>query len=330
MRVSVRLVDTVDGAILWSQNYDNDLGSRDLFTIQTDVANQVAISVAQPYGIIAQADSIRPPPDDLGAYKCTLDFYDYRTELSADRHAAVRACLESAVARYPVYATAWAMLSMAYLDEDRYKFNPIASKTPPVERALQAARRAAQIEPGNTRALQALMTALFFNRQLPDAIRVGEQALATNPNDTELMGEFGTRIAIAGQWQRGAELLDRAIALNPGGGGFYRGTRGLASYMLGDIARAVTDIRQADMQKFPLFHAVAAVIYAEARMMADSHREADVLKKMRPDFIRNFVAEMMSRNINPKDLDRLKAGLAKAGLDVGHKDPPASQTAELP
>nr|WP_234710585.1 hypothetical protein [Sinorhizobium arboris] len=55
IRVTARLVDASDGVILWSEDYDDDLKSRDLFAIQSDVASKVATTVAQPYGIIAQA-----------------------------------------------------------------------------------------------------------------------------------------------------------------------------------------------------------------------------------------------------------------------------------
>ncbi|MCW1407236.1 adenylate cyclase [Rhizobium sp. 1AS11] len=324
LRVTARLLDTSDGEILWSENYDNDLASGDLFAIQTDVARKVATAIAQPYGVMAQIDSASPPPDDLGAYECTLRFYAYRSELSAEAHARVRDCLEAALARFPNYATAWAMLSIVYLDEDRYKFNPTPGQDTAIQRALDAARRATQIDPNNTRGLQALMTALFFDRQLAESLRVGEQALATNPNDTELMGEFGTRLAIAGQWQRGASLLDQAIALNPGSGGFYHGTRALAAYMLSDNHTAVLEIRQANMQKFPLFHVVAAVIYAEAGMMDDARREGQVFVSMRPDFLPNIVTELAMRNMQPEDRDRLIEGLRKAGMTVPDPDAIAS------
>ncbi|MGO7588697.1 adenylate cyclase [Rhizobium leguminosarum] len=324
LRVTARLLDTSDGEILWSENYDNDLASEDLFAIQTDVARKVATAIAQPYGVMAQVDSASPPPDDLGAYECTLRFYAYRSELSAEAHARVRDCLEAALARFPNYATAWAMLSIVYLDEDRYKFNPTPGQDAAIQRALDAARRATQIDPNNTRGLQALMTALFFDRQLAESLRVGEQALATNPNDTELMGEFGTRLAIAGQWQRGAALLDQAIALNPGSGGFYHGTRALAAYMLHDNHTAVLEIRQANMQKFPLFHVVAAIIYAEAGMMDDARREGQVFVSMRPDFLPNLVTELAMRNMQPEDRDRLIEGLRKAGMTVPDPDAIAS------
>ncbi|MBY5587364.1 adenylate cyclase [Rhizobium leguminosarum] len=314
IRVTARLLDTDNDEILWSQTYDHDIKTQDLFSIQSDVANKVASAVAQPYGIMAQADVSNPPPDDLGAYACTLSFYGYRAELSASRHLDVRQCLESAVARYPSFATAWAMLSIIYLDEDRFRFNPSTDGSAPIDRSLQAARRAVQLDPDNTRAHQALMTALFFHQEVSEALHVGEQALATNPNDTELLGEFGTRVAMSGEWQRGAELLDRALALNPGGGGYYHGTRALAAYMLHDDETAVIEIKQANLHKFPLFHAVAAVIYVNAGMMDDARHSAASFDAMRPDFIPNVVAELKARNFRPADRARLIAGIRKAGL----------------
>lgn len=160
------------------------------------------------------------------------------------------------------------------------------------------------------------MTALFFNQQLAESMRVGEQALATNPNDTELMGEYGVRLAMGGQWKRGAEVLDQALAVNPGGAGYYHGNRALAAYMLQDYDTAVAEIRQANLQKFPLFHLVAAVIYAERGLMEDAKREGARFVAMRPGFLPNLAAELKNRNIQPEDQARMIAGIRKAGLPI--------------
>ncbi|MBB4297133.1 hypothetical protein GGI55_001660 [Rhizobium leguminosarum] len=109
-------------------------------------------------------------------------------------------------------------------------------------------------------------------------------------------------------------MLDSAIALNPAGCGYYRGTRALAAYMLHDDKTAVIDIRQADLQKFPLFHAVAAVIYVDAGMIEGARREAARFNEMRPDFIPNIVAELNTRNFQPQDRARVIADLRTAGL----------------
>ncbi|CAN7420720.1 adenylate cyclase [Pararhizobium sp. LjRoot255] len=316
VRVTVRLVDTSDGSILWSQDYDEVLDTHEPFAIQSDVASKVATAIAQPYGIIAKSLAANPPPDDVGVHDCTLRFYAYREELNPEAHLIARDCLESAVARFPAYATAWSMLSIIHLDEGRFEFNPQSDKGPAMERVLDSARRAVSLEPGNTRALQALMTALFFNNETKEAFEVGEEALAANPNDTEFLGELGTRVAFSGQWQRGAELLDRAIKLNPGGAGYYFGTRALIACMLHDHDKAVRLIRKADLKKFPLFHGVAAVIYSEAGLLAEAKREGEVFMKMRPDYLPNIVAENRKRNLPPNDSMRMIAALRRAGLPV--------------
>ncbi|WP_455274407.1 adenylate cyclase [Rhizobium herbae] len=316
VRVTVRLVNTSNGSILWSQDYDQDLDTHELLTIQSDVASKVATAIAQPYGIIAKSLAANPPPDDVGVHDCTLRFYAYREELNPETHLIARDCLEKAVARFPAYATAWSMLSILHLDEGRFEFNPQSDKGPAMERALGSARRAVSLEPGNTRALQALMTALFFNNQTKEAFEVGEEALAANPNDTEFLGELGTRVAFSGQWERGAELLDRAIKLNPGGAGYYFGTRALIATMLRDHDNAVGLIRKADLKKFPLFHGVAAVIYSEAGLLAEAKREGEVFMKMRPDYLPNIVAENRKRNLPPKDSLRMIVALRRAGLPV--------------
>jgi tetratricopeptide (TPR) repeat protein len=160
------------------------------------------------------------------------------------------------------------------------------------------------------------MTALYFNQQPTEALAIGEEALAINPNDTELLGEFGTRVAMSGQWKRGAAMLDKALALNPGGASYYHGTRALTAYMLNDQQMAVSLIRKADLQKFPLFHVVAAAIYAEAGQLDDAKREGEIFMKMRPEYIGNIIEENWKRNIQPKDSAHMIASLRKAGLPV--------------
>lgn len=313
VRVTARLVDTRTGEILWSQVYE-DPQTGASFAAQSGIADKISAAVAQPYGIVARANAADPPNDDLGFQACASAYYDYRAELSTERHAQVRQCLEAVVARRAYFPTAWAMLSTIYLDEGRFKFNTKSGQPAPIERSLEAARRAVQQDANNTRGQQALMTALFFSNQATEALKVGEQALKINPNDTELLGEFATRVAMSGQWRRGADLLDRTMALNPSAGGYYHGMRALAAYMLHEDDVALAEIRKADLQKFPLYHAVAAVIYVHAGLADDARREADLFNTLRPDFIPNIVTELKLRNFQPDERARLIADIRKAGL----------------
>ena len=91
------------------------------------------------------------------------------------------------------------------------------------------------------------MMALFFRGEVDEAERVGELALAASPHDSELLSEFGTRVAMAGEWQRGRELVERALARNPGYSGYYHAALALIAYMQRDLDRAETEIRQANL-----------------------------------------------------------------------------------
>lgn len=319
VRVTARLLDLETSHILWSETYDEDLRSRGLVAVEQDVAQKVATAVAQPYGIIFRADERRverTPPDDLEAYGCTLRFYAYRAELSPAKHAAVRDCLEKAVARYPDYATAWAMLAYLYLDEDRFGFNPRAGDPTALRRSLLTAQKAVSLDPSNVRALQALMTALFFDHQPTEALRIGEQALSLNPNDTELLGEFGSRVAQSGDWPKGQGFIEQALERNPGYSGFYTGILALAAYMQGDVERAYSLIQKADLPKFPLYHVVAALIYAERGMTAEADAARSQFLQMRPRFFDNLEGELTKRGFSPADRIRIAEGARKAGFAV--------------
>jgi tetratricopeptide (TPR) repeat protein len=84
-----------------------------------------------------------------------------------------------------------------------------------------------------------------------------------NPNDTELIAEYGMRLALSGEWVRGCPLIEQAHARNPSPQADYEVMLGLCSYMQGDYQKALFWIRRADLQKSPLYHFVAAAIYGQ-------------------------------------------------------------------
>ena len=192
---------------------------------EADIARNVATSLAQTYGVIYQADAnlkVSDPPDDWAAYACTLSYYAYRANLDAKALPSVRTCLEQAVERFPNYATAWGLLSQAYIDEIRFLYPAGATMSPgSLARALAAARRAVELDPLNIRGLQAEMFALYLSKEVDAALRVGKQAMSINPNDTELMGEYGYRLALSGNWAEGCPLVAEARERNPGPFAYY-------------------------------------------------------------------------------------------------------------
>lgn len=56
-RLRVRLVNRLDGAVLWANSYDGGLNLGELNKAQADIARDVATTVAHTYGVIFQADN---------------------------------------------------------------------------------------------------------------------------------------------------------------------------------------------------------------------------------------------------------------------------------
>ena len=178
------------------------------------------------------------------------------------------------------------------------------------------------LDPGNARALQAMMMALFFRQQAAEALRVGERAVALNPNDTELLAEYGWRLGMSGEWARGGALIEQALARNPARAGYYHTTLALVAYMRGDNGRALSEIRQADLDKLSFFHGIAAIIYAEAGMRTEAAEAAVRFATLNPRFVADPEGELTKRNYRPEDRARIIEGLRKAGLPI--QPPPRS------
>ncbi len=251
---------------------------------------------------------------DWTAYACTLAYYDYRLTFDAATHARIRSCLEDAVARFPTYATAWALLSLIYIDELRYRFPPETSGgAAPIEKARAAARTAVSLDPTNIRGREAEMFSLYFSGDKDAAIEVGKAALELNPNDTQLMGEYGYRLALSGEWEAGCALVDEARKRQPGRAGYYETALGLCAYQRGDYATAAIWIRKVPMTDNPQYHAIATVIFAE---LGDPQVAAEVewLRVHAPQYFQDARSEIAYRIGRKQDVDRILASLKKAGI----------------
>ena len=170
LRLQARVVNQRDGAVVWANSYEGNLKVAELLRVEAEIAQKVATTLGQPYGVVFRADasqSIDDPPENWAAYACTLSYYAYRAGLDAKTGPKIRQCLEDAVQRFPNYATAWALLSQTYVDEIRFHYPIEPASTPAsIERALEAAQKAVELDPENVRGLQALMFAHYFNHDI--------------------------------------------------------------------------------------------------------------------------------------------------------------------
>jgi TolB-like protein len=57
LRLGIRLVQRSDGSVVWANNYDESLATHKIIELQEKAAAAVATAVAQPYGVVFQANA---------------------------------------------------------------------------------------------------------------------------------------------------------------------------------------------------------------------------------------------------------------------------------
>lgn len=320
LRSVARLVRQSDGAVVWADNYDADLRVQTRLAIQTDIAERLASAIAQPYGPIFQTDTTaiaQSKGGNLDVFACTLEYYNYRKLMDTKTHAAARDCLQRATEQSPENVTSWALLSLIYLDEMRFRYKLGAAPSPrPLELAAASAERAASLAPNNARVLQALMLVNFFKGDIDDGLKAGTAALAMNPNDAEVAGEYGLRLAMSGKWQSGCELISVALNKDAGPKGYYEVGMALCALMRGDIQAAELWSRMSDLQYNPMHHLVLLSILGAAGKTADAGKEQDWLHVHAPDLMNNIRREVSLRLQRPEDQERFFSGLRASGVDI--------------
>ncbi|AIM02274.1 hypothetical protein GOB07_16085 [Sinorhizobium meliloti] len=322
LRLGIRLVQHTDGSVVWANTYDEVLQPRKIIELQQNAAAAVASAIAQPYGIVFQANAthfMRSVPDDWQAYACTLAYYGYRGDLNPQTHASVQECLQRATTQFPDYATAWALLSLTYVDELRFRYRLNRSTTVSLAHAIEAAARAVELDPQNVRALQAEMLTLFFRGEVNAALTVGARAYAINPNDTEFSGEYGFRLALSGQWRSGCDLVSKTVASNPGPVGYFEAALAVCCYIEHDYVAAERWARSADLHANPVYHVILLAILGKLGKMDLARTEREWLETNVPGFLENARNEVALRIHRPEDQQHFIEGLRQAGVPIPGK-----------
>lgn len=317
IRVTVQLVEASTQQTVWSQSYARAFTLDGMLAIQDEIARAVAIAVAQPYGAVYERELVNAAaqPDTLDGYTCVLHAYGYWRSLERTHHAEIRACLERTVTADPDYAAAWQALTYLYLDEYRYGYNPRpVSEGAPLDRAMAAAQRSVTLSPTDARSYQALYSVLFLRGDLAGFRKAGEQALALNPNNPDIIADFGGKLAFSGDWAAGLPKVNEAIALNPGHPGWYYVSLVLDAYRREDYRGAIALTDRMNMPDHARTQAFLAMSYGQLGDEAGAAEARERLTVLDPAFARDPEGELQRWGLERGLIARCLDGLTKAGL----------------
>jgi len=318
LRVSAELSSGTDGQVLWAEVYEQDLSVRSVFDIQDDIANHVVATIAQPHGVIVRpeiARAKRKPLKHMDAYECVLLYYDYAAQQSPERHARALAALDRAVAVEPDSAAVLAACSMVYTDMARFGFNVQGTREEALVTGLRFAQTAVKLDPLNPVAYHALFLCQYARGDLKAFREAGKRAVELNPNNTDILADYGLHLILSDDLEPGRLLMKVALALNPEPPDWYW----FAFYSLhgarGEDEDALDMALRATNEDFFWTHGMQASAYARLGMKDEARAAVQRLLVIYPDFATKARSEL-ERLVGPGRIERALDALREAGLAV--------------
>ncbi len=210
VRITAQLINAANDAHLWSEDYDREL--KDVFTVQTDIAQRVADALAQQLGISATAQREAGGTSNVGAYNAyLLGRFHYNKGDVEGLHKAVE-YYEEAISQDPSYAVAYAALADVHEQIASYEGDSV-NRFP---KARTAALKALDLDDSVAEAHTALgVVKTFFEWDWGGARESFERALALNPNSALTHNWYGWYLLFLREWDHGIAELRRAVELDP-------------------------------------------------------------------------------------------------------------------
>jgi len=325
VRVSAELIEVATGKVVWSNTYNRDLTTTELFAVQDDITQSIAATIASGYGAISQLTRRRAQGSDasLGSYECVLRAYHYFEYFTEANHLRARDCLDAAVGRDPQYAEAWGWLAILYANEYAWGFN---RREDPLGRSLSAANRAVAADRNSQMAWEGKAAAHFFRGERDDFHSAAQKAISINPNNVGTTGNIAWYYMNFGDYDRALPLVEHAISLSPFPPFWYYHPYWQKYYTDGDYRLALEYAKKGKQEGFFPCYLMLAATYAELGDKTQAASNVQSLLEAKPDIAKTFRPWASSLHWPDELINKLAASLGKAGLSIS---PPAA-AAERP
>jgi adenylate cyclase len=315
VRVTAQLIDATTGAHVWSQRYDRPF--EDLLTIQTELAQTIAGTLGaiqggrgplrkQELGRASKEEKIAA----LTAYDYFLRGIMYIDKFTKEDNETARELFKKAIELKPDYGRARAKYAITYQLEYLLGWSTSPEKT--LQEGVELAQAAIAADESDSWAHWPLASGYLYQRRYDESLVEYQRAVALNPNDADVLSDYGWALAYFGKADQGVEAGKKAMRLNPYYPGWYSWNLGLdyyAAHRYEEAAATLEAFHEHNVQS-RLFLAAS---YAQLGRSAEAKQQvAEALKLVAGYTIERAASMEMYRN--PADLEHYVDGLRKAGL----------------
>ncbi len=312
VRITAQLIDSASGGHLWADRYDRDL--TDIFAVQDDVTHRIVDALKITLSPAEKARLADGDTSNIDAYDCFLRGREFMLGKTKNRETFAQSIkfFTRAVELDPDYSQAYACLGFAYVFDyqNRWSEDPDSS----LGLAKHYAQRAIAKDPNEPLAFCVSALVAVFEKDLDRAKSAVDRALSLNPNLAAAYNILGNIRNLSGQPLEAIPMIERAMRLDPAFNPHYLHFLGMAYLLAGKYETAAALFRQRIMlvPETDFSRATLASALGHLGEIDEAGRVWRELQEINPKYA--FKDHFARLPFRPEDVERIAAGLAKAGL----------------
>jgi len=241
LRMNVELINAVDGTNLWAKRFD-ETGSG-LFGTQGEITREVVDALSLQLSAQDRKRLGHRPTTNFEAYDLFLIGQKKFKERTKEANQAAEDAYKQAIRLDPSFARAYSSLSVALTVE--YFRGWSESPTSTLDRSLEMAQYATELDPGSPQAYWALGYSQLFRREEKQAVAVVEKAVELAPNYADGYGLLALINNYLGNAEDAVAQVRKGMVLNPHHSWDYPYNLGRAYYHLGRYDDAIKTLGEA-------------------------------------------------------------------------------------
>jgi len=211
VRINVKLVDANNGAIQWSESYDDKLSG--ILKLQSQIAQSVAKQLKGVLGVEETAKLTKAETASTEAFQLYIQGRKYWSSRSSEGFAKALKLFKQAVVIDENFALAYVGIADTYLLESFYN---ISYPNDSIPKSKSAVEKALKIQPNSGEALTNLaMISLSHDYDYKYAEEVFLQSIKANPNHPTTYHWYSLLLCFNGRYEQAIEIAEKAFALDP-------------------------------------------------------------------------------------------------------------------
>jgi TolB-like protein/Tfp pilus assembly protein PilF/predicted Ser/Thr protein kinase len=228
IRIVGQLIDARTDKHIWAETYDREM--KDVFSIQSDVAREIAAALKASLSPEEQDRIAQEPTTNITAYDYYLKGREYYYRyLREDNENAIR-LFKKALELDPAYTLALAGLGDAYAQ----RYGRFAFSISWLDSALSVSEKAISIDPECAEAHKAMGLIYLYMGRLRKSLQASHRAVELNPGYYPAIGNIGWVNMHLGRYEEAYKWSVKDLQLDPTGAITYQKLAFIHRYLTND------------------------------------------------------------------------------------------------